>query len=144
YAPHLTALGCFAVYVACAVPTLYWLDSSEFAAAAWTLGNAHPPGHPLAALWGRLLVMLPLGSIGFRVAIGQAAAGALAVLATGLGAQAVAVRLGAALGAAGALGAVAGLLFGFSWGLAFQSVRPEVYALNAGLVLGALALVVRG
>src|SRR5262249_33653113 len=36
-----------------------------------------------------------------------------------------------------------GLVFGFSWGLAFQSVRPEVYALHAATALGAAALVVR-
>ena len=33
-------------------PDVYWLDSSELAAAAWQLGVAHPPGHGLAALLG--------------------------------------------------------------------------------------------
>src|SRR5262252_3826097 len=118
-APAIAALAGFALYVACAVPTVYWLDSSEFAAAAWTLGNAHPPGHPLAALWGRLFVCIPLGSIGFRVAVSQAAAGALAIFATGLLAREIAARLGAGPAAAGASGAVAGVVFGLSWGLAF-------------------------
>src|SRR5262245_49406371 len=93
--PALVALGCFVAYALACAPTLWWLDSSEFAAAAWTLGVAHPPGHPMAQLWSRLFVALPLGSVAFRVGIGQAAAGALAVLATGVLATRVAEQIGA-------------------------------------------------
>ena len=46
----LVFLVTFVVYVSGLAPDLYWLDSSELAAAAWGLGIAHPPGHPLPSL----------------------------------------------------------------------------------------------
>jgi hypothetical protein len=136
----LTGLLCFAVYVGCALPALYWLDSSELAAAGFALGIAHPPGHPLAALWFKLFTLVPLGPIGFRVAVSQAVAGAVAVAATGAMTQGIVAHLGLPRSAARLSAAAAAVLFGLAWGHAFQSVRPEVYALHAALALGAAAL----
>jgi hypothetical protein len=68
----------FAAYIATSSGYAYWLDSSEFVAAAVQLDIAHPPGHPLSALLGAALSTLPLGSLSFRVAVGQALASALA------------------------------------------------------------------
>jgi hypothetical protein len=59
---------------------VYWLDSSELAAAAFTLGVAHPPGHPLPSLLGRAAAFLPFGSIAFRVGLASALAGAGAAM----------------------------------------------------------------
>jgi hypothetical protein len=142
--PLAVALASFAMYTALAVPGVYWLDSSEFAAAAWTLGVAHPPGHPLMSIWSRLFVLLPFGSIGFRVAIGQAVAGALAVGALAVLAREVAQRVGVSERAASLLGGAAGIVFAFTYGLAFHAVRPEVYALSAATTLGAAACALRG
>jgi hypothetical protein len=142
--PLGVALACFGLYVALAVPGVYWLDSSEFAAAAWTLGIAHPPGHPLMELWSRCFTLLPLGSIGFRVAIGQAAAAALAAGALCVLARDVLRKLGAGELAAALLGAAAAIIFALSYGLAFHAVRPEVYALSAATTLGAAACALRG
>jgi hypothetical protein len=142
--PLGVALACFGLYVALAVPGVYWLDSSEFAAAAWTLGVAHPPGHPLMQLWSRCFTLVPLGSIGFRVAIGQAAAAALAAGALCVLARDVLRKLGAGELAATLLGAAAGIVFALSYGLAFHAVRPEVYALSAATTLGAAACALRG
>ncbi|MGZ3442447.1 MAG: protein O-mannosyl-transferase family, partial [Polyangia bacterium] len=61
---------------------MYWLDSSELAAAAWGLGVAHPPGHPLPSLLGRACTLVPLGSIAFRVGLASALAGAAAAAQT--------------------------------------------------------------
>jgi hypothetical protein len=138
-APLVVTLACFAVYCALALPSLYWLDSSEFAAAAWTLGVAHPPGQPLTALCGRLATLLPLGAVGFRVALSQAVAGALAVWAVTRIAARVLTQVGSDGVERALLQSFAGALFGLSVGHAFQSVRPEVYALSAALTLGASA-----
>src|SRR5262245_45487285 len=43
----------------------YWLDAGEFVAAAVDLDIAHPPGHPLTALWAKPFTWLPLGPIAF-------------------------------------------------------------------------------
>ncbi len=67
--PLIVGLFCLTIYMVLAGPTFYWLDSSEFSAAAWGLGIAHPPGHPLPSLLGRLLCLLPLGTIYFRVVL---------------------------------------------------------------------------
>ncbi|MSP60249.1 MAG: DUF2723 domain-containing protein [Myxococcales bacterium] len=135
-------LGCLLAYVAGVAPSLYWLDSSEFAAAAFELGVAHPPGHPLAQLLGKACALLPIGSVAFRVGLASAIAGAAAAGLTALLAASVAARVGRALGRSdeaveALLGAAAGLCFGLSWAAWFQAVRPEVYALHAALVLAA-------
>jgi hypothetical protein len=101
---------------------------------------AHPPGHPLALLVGKACALVPLGSVAFRVGLASALAAAAAAAFTALLAARVAARVGEALGAVderrdAALGAGAGLGFGLCWAAAFQAVRPEVYALNALLVV---------
>lgn len=120
---------------------MFWLDSSELGTAAFTLGVAHSPGHPLAALLGRAATLLPLGSVALKVGFAQALCGALAAMQTARLGEHVARRMrfsagGAARPREDALyGAAAGLLFGLSWAAAFQAVRPEVYALSAVLVI---------
>ena len=127
-------------------PGPYWLDSSEFAAASFELGVAHPPGHPLAALLGKAFALLPLGPVALRVGLSQAACGALAAALCCLLAAELAGHTALALGRRDRLlealaGAAAGLWLGGSHAAALQAVRPEVYALNAALVLlAALAL----
>ena len=143
----LVALLAFAVYVLTAAPAPYLLDSSELAAASFGLGVAHPPGEPVALLWGKLFTLLPLGSVAFKVSLSQAAAGALAV---GLVHRA-ALALVAALDDGGGLGpwgrqllaATAALGFGLAPGVVFNANRPEVYALAVALAAGALLAAVR-
>lgn len=114
----------------------YWLDSGGLEAASVSLGVAHPPGHPLALLLGALMGWLPLGPLPFRIALGQGlcAAGASALVfraaATTMKQLGVAdpwARASLALGAA--------LLVAGSGAWWIQAVRPEVYALQALLVL---------
>ena len=123
----------FAVYVFALAPDMGWLDSSELAAAAWTLGVAHPPGHPLPSLLGRACALVPLGTVAFRVGLASALAGAAAAAQAARLGRLVArrARLPAQSDARvdGALGAAAGVAFGLSYAAAFQAVRPEVYAL---------------
>lgn len=130
----------FFAYVAALAPGFYWLDSSELAAAAWTLGIAHPPGHPLPSLLGRALSLLPLGTVAFRVGLASALCGAGAAVQTARLGRLVARRTRGASAPSrldSAWGAAAGLLFAGSYAAAFSAVRPEVYALSALLVLTA-------
>jgi len=128
----------FVIYAATAAPALSWLDAAEFATAAQALAVAHPPGHPIPSLLGRLLVDMPLGEAAFRVNLASSLAGAVAAAATFKAARTAAVRLvtarpAAVIGAAGALG------FALSRAAWEQAARAEVYALQAALLAAALA-----
>jgi hypothetical protein len=134
--PAVVFLLTLAFYAAGLAPDAYWLDSSELAAAAFGLGVAHPPGHPLPSLLGKFLALLPVGTIAFRVGLASAIAGALAALQTARLGRLVARRAGLEdARTADLLGAAAGLVFGLSYAAAFAAVRPEVYALSALLVV---------
>jgi hypothetical protein len=133
--PNVLALGLSAgvpcvLYLFTASAFAYWLDSGEFVAAAVQLDIAHPPGHPLSALWGKAFSLLPLGSLSFRVAFGQVMASALASL---LQCRAIASALrGLSLDPAleWSLACFGALLTACTYALWFQAVRPEVYALQ--------------
>ncbi|MET0385053.1 MAG: DUF2723 domain-containing protein [Polyangiales bacterium] len=118
------------VYMFTASGFAYWLDSGELVAAAVQLDIAHPPGHPLSALWGKAFAFLPLGALSFRVAIGQALATALASVAC---CRAILVALrGLRLDAwvSAPLAVLGAWVSTFTYALWFQAVRPEVYALQ--------------
>jgi hypothetical protein len=138
----------FAAYVFCATPATYPLDSAELATAAFGLGVAHPPGEETTLLWARLFMLLPLGSVAFKAALSQAAAGALAaVLVYGLALDGAA-RIEVVTRAAGEktrvlIAAAAALAFAFAPGVIIVSNRPEVYATQTALSLGALLLALR-
>lgn len=131
----LAGLLPFFGYLATASAHSFWLDGGEFVAAAIDLDIAHPPGHPVAGLLGRLFAYLPAGPLPYRVALAQAACAAVA---TGFFAAAfdttlrtlgsIDGRVSLALGVAGAW------LFAGAPGVWLQAVRPEVYALQAMLL----------
>lgn len=125
----------FAVYAVTAAPAVGWLDSAEFVAAAQALGISHPPGQPLVAVLGRALAYLPIGDIAFRVNLASAVAGAAAAAAL--------YRLVARLRGP-VVGAAAAFAFAFAAAAWEQSIRAEVYALTAALLLYALDEVLRG
>ncbi len=148
----LLGLAVLLAYLFCAGPTFYWLDSSELTAAAWGLGNAHPPGHPLASLLSRLVCLLPVGTISFRVTLASALAAAGATTLTAVLCGQVVARLrsgedgdaprGPAWIVPAAISAAA-LTVGLSYSLWFQAVRTEVYALNLLMLLAGACLVLR-
>jgi|SRR3990172_1854209 len=53
----------FAVYLKTSSPTVTFIDSGELALVCYTLGIPHPTGYPLYALLGKLVTMLPFGSV---------------------------------------------------------------------------------
>ena len=145
--PLLVGLLCLTVYLSLAGPTFYWLDSSELSAAAWELGIPHPPGHPLPSLLGRLLCLLPLGTLAFRITLASALAAAAAAALTVILSMQVLRRLGESTATPAwlrpAAATIAGLTVGFSYALGFQAVRAEVYALNLCLLLAGACLLLR-
>jgi Protein of unknown function (DUF2723) len=108
----------------------YWLDSGEFVAAAVRLDISHPPGHPLTELYGKAFTLLPLGSLPLRVAIGQAFATALACVFACRATGAVLKLQGVPEAVRWPCAVFAAWLSAFTYGLWFQAVRPEVYALQ--------------
>lgn len=138
--------------VALAAPAGHWLDSAEFAAASFELGNAHPPGHPLAIALGKAATLLPLGGIAFRVNCASGVALGVAAVLLLFTIRRVALHTWTWLqpgdtpapppllwtaAAAGTLGFVLG------YAALYQGVRAEVYGLNLALNLGVVHLVVR-
>lgn len=76
----LLAACLFLVYAAGACPTIYVGDSGELVAAVDVLGIPHPTGYPLYVLLGKLFTLLvPIGSIAYRMSLFSAACAALAV-----------------------------------------------------------------
>src|ERR671923_682560 len=73
YRPSYLAAGVvtllvFALYVLTLAPSTAMWDTSEYIAAAYTLGLPHPPGNPLFVLIGRVFAVLPIpGSVALRV-----------------------------------------------------------------------------
>lgn len=125
----------FSILVLGLAPAGGWRDITEFQWAAAVLGIPHPPGSPVPALLGRLVALVPVGSIAWRVNLLSALSGALALaLAYGLAVEVLgAVRPQArpwTLGCA-ALGSPIVLLG--SPVFREHAATAEVYALQAAL-----------
>jgi hypothetical protein len=121
-------------------PELTLQDSGELAVGSFYAGVPHPPGYPVWTIYTWLwTVLLPVGNIAWRVAMGEAMAGALAC-----GLLAFMVSRGSSMLMEGieelksmtgkwesaiclVSGVVAGLLMGFNGFMWSQSVIVEVY-----------------
>ncbi|RMH41531.1 MAG: DUF2723 domain-containing protein [Deltaproteobacteria bacterium] len=138
-------LAAFAAYAATASPAIGWLDSPEFVAVGASLGIAHSPGHPLAGLLGRLATLVPVGDAAFRVNLLSAACGAAAAAALYALAREALGRLAPAVTGAPreVVAAAVALTVALSVAAWRQSVRAEVYALQAALLFAGGALVLR-
>jgi tetratricopeptide (TPR) repeat protein len=121
-----------AVYAAGASPTVFVGDSGELVTAVHLLGIPHPSGYPLYVLLGKLwTILLPLGSIAYRMSLFSAACAAAACALVALLCRRAGLGWIAALTGSGALA--------FSpsfWG---EANIQRVYALNALFVVGATA-----
>jgi tetratricopeptide (TPR) repeat protein len=127
----LLAVALFAVYAAGATRTIYVGDSGELVSAVHILGIPHPTGYPLYVMLGKLWTLLvPIGSIAFRMSLFSAACAALAC--------ALLYRLCRAFGLHPVAALMAALLVAFApsyWG---EANIQRVYALNAVFVVLAL------
>ncbi len=115
-----------------------WFDSAELATAVHVLGVAHPPGHGLYVFLGKLLTLIPFGSIGFRLELFSAlfTSLSLVILYNVLGLLFSGV-LGLDLRARKNQWVLCGLaiLPLFHPSIALQSTRIEVYTLELFLLL---------
>src|SRR5436853_2486824 len=59
-AAGITASVVFLLYLVSLSPSTAMWDTSEYIAAAYTLGLPHPPGNPLFVLIGRVFSILPI------------------------------------------------------------------------------------
>ena len=137
-------------------PDLSLEDSGELAVASLYAGIPHPPGYPVWTiytwLWAKLL---PVGNIAWRVALGEATAGALACGLLGL-----LVSRGSSMLMEGitqlkeitgkwenaiclVAGFVAGLLLGFNGYMWSQSVIVEVYSFSMLSLMGVMLFLLR-
>ena len=80
----IAALGIFGstliVYILTLSRSVYFGDSGELIAAAYTLGIAHPPGYPLYTMLAHLFTYLPFGTLAFRVNLFSAVTSSLTVV----------------------------------------------------------------
>ena len=73
-------LVAFITYLATISPTISLLDSPELVACAFNLIIAHPPGHALYLLLGKLFSFIPLGSLAWRLNLLSAVFACLSLL----------------------------------------------------------------
>ncbi len=132
-------LAAFAAFLKTACPTVSFDDSGEAVLAARQLGVMHPPGYPAFILLGRLALLIPAGAPEFRLSLLAAALAAGAACALfGLWRAAVPHDSARADGVGWAACLLAALTTGV-WAQA-TTAKGGVYALNALLAFGALAL----
>jgi len=80
YRAAAVASGCiFVLYLVTLAPSTAMWDTSEYIAAAYTLGLPHPPGNPFFVLLGRFFALLPIApNVAMRINILAALCSAVA------------------------------------------------------------------
>lgn len=117
----------------------YWLDGGELVAQATDFGISHPPGHPLFGLLSTFVgFFLPFGSLAYRVALTSALFAGGAAYCVFRASHQTFILAGAPARAAWSIAVACTWLTCGSYGWWMQAVRPEVYALQAFLVMLAL------
>jgi tetratricopeptide (TPR) repeat protein len=137
-------------------PDLTLEDSGELAVASLYAGIPHPPGYPVWTIYTWLwAVLLPVGNIAWRVALGEATAGAVACGLLGLlvsrGSSMMMEGIKELKSIAGrwesaiclVSGFVAGMLLGFNGYMWSQSVIVEVYSFSVLSLMAVLLFLLR-
>lgn len=116
--------GLFALYAVGACRTIYVGDSGELVAAVHTLGIPHPSGFPLYVLLGKLwTLVLPVGSIAFRMSLFSAMCAAAACT--------VLLVIGRVVGLGRRAAIFGALMLGLAPSFWSQANIQRVYTLNA-------------
>ena len=152
----ITTLFVWAGYFWTLAPDLGLEDSGELAVASLYAGIPHPPGYPVWTIYTWLWAnLLPMGNIAWRVALGEATAGAIACGLLGLlvsrGSSMLMEGIADLKQIAGkwenaiciVSGFVAGLLLGFNGYMWSQSVIVEVYAFSVLSLMGVMLFLLR-
>jgi thioredoxin-like negative regulator of GroEL len=152
----VTTLLVFIGYFLTLAPDLTLEDSGELATGSFYAGIPHPPGYPVWTIYTWFwTVILPYGSVAWRVAVGEALSGALAC---GLLAFIVSRGSSMMMESVAALknidrrwenticvvsGFVTGMLMGFDGFMWSQSVIVEVYSFSVLSLVGTLCCLLR-
>ncbi len=128
-------------YIRTVTPTVPFWDSGEFIATSLTLGLPHPPGNPVYTMLGRMMSLLPIESVAWRVNFMSSLASALTCLFTFLF-TVRALRRTVASEPASVASTLACELGGIAaaWLVAFASsfwdsaIEAEVYSLSSCLI----------
>jgi tetratricopeptide (TPR) repeat protein len=155
----LTLLITFAAvwggYIYTLAPELTLEDSGELATGSMYAGIPHPPGYPVWTIYTFLWSLLPIKNIAWRVALGEAAGGALAAGLLGFivsrgssllmeGIEDLKAMVGKWENAICVVsGFVAGMLIGFNGFMWSQSVIVEVYSFGVASLMVVLTLLLR-
>ena len=152
----ITTLCVWAGYFWTLAPDLGLEDSGELAVASLYAGIPHPPGYPVWTIYTWLWAnFLPMGNIAWRVALGEATAGAIACGLLGLlvsrGSSMLMEGIAELKQIAGkwenaiciVSGFVAGLLLGFNGYMWSQSVIVEVYSFSVLSLMGVMLFLLR-
>jgi Protein of unknown function (DUF2723)/Tetratricopeptide repeat len=129
------------VYLITITPTVPFWDSGEFIATSKILGLPHPPGNPVYTMLGRMMSLIPIGVVAWRVNAMSSLASALACLFTFLftvralrrtfapeplrGVQWLACEVG---------GLIAALFVAFGSSFWDSAIEAEVYSLSSFLI----------
>ena len=129
------------VYIRTLTVTVPFWDSGEYIATSYIMGLPHPPGNPVYTMLGRMMCLIPLGSIAQRVNFLSALSSAVACLFTFLIVTRVLRRTledRLATGAARLSCLVGGLVAAFflAWSDSFwdSAIEAEVYSLSSALL----------
>lgn len=133
--PFIVFFVVFFVYVFTMAPSIYWGDSPELIAVAYTLGIAHPSGYPLYTLLGKLFTFIPIGTIAYRLNIMSAFFASLAVMLLYFVAFKITKSRLAAL--------LSSLTLGFSYTFWTQATIAEVYTLNAFFIIALILIIMK-
>lgn len=152
----VTTLCVWLGYYYTLAPDLTLEDSGELAVGSFYAGVPHPPGYPVWTLYTYLWAnLLPVGNIAWRVALGEATAGALACGLLGLLISRGSSMLMEGIGHLKAItgkwenaicivsGFVGGLLLGFNGYMWSQSVIVEVYSFSVLSLVAVLLFLLR-
>ncbi|MCC6823429.1 MAG: DUF2723 domain-containing protein [Verrucomicrobia subdivision 3 bacterium] len=152
----ITTLLVWVGYYWTLAPDLGLEDSGELAVGSFYAGIPHPPGYPVWTLYTWLWAnLLPVGNIAWRVALGEATAGALACGLLGLlvsrGSSMLMEGIAQLKEIAGkwenaiclVSGFVSGLLLGFNGYMWSQSIIVEVYSFSVLSLMGVLLFLLR-
>lgn len=126
----------FFVYLITLCPTVYVGDSGELAAAALTMGIAHPPGYPAYIILAKLFsVMLPFADTAFEINLFSAFCASLTVMTLNIVLKFLGINKFIAVSGA--------LAFGFLNIFWSQATIARVYTLNAFLMSVAVYYLIR-
>ncbi|HEY5530489.1 MAG TPA: DUF2723 domain-containing protein [Candidatus Anoxymicrobiaceae bacterium] len=126
----------FSMNILTAAHTVTFSDSGDFLMAISTVGNVHGPGYPLYAMSAKVFtLLLPFGSLAFRVSVFSGLFAALTVcLIYWILRQMTRSRIA---------GVVAGLAFAFSYTFWYQTSIPETYSLDTFFIALLVVLALR-